>query len=502
MAKEKASVEVSLDGTAAAVSDINKLDASLNQVGRKASEWGKKTFGSLTGLASGVLGEVTALKGLSIGNAIRDAKALDMATAKLGQSAGISGAKLQSSFDQAEKKTLISSVAMAEFARSLGRASYDGKFAAGSVESLAVAALAAGRDLSDEAGFSLAIQRVGFDASQSMTEIERMADMADRMQTIGGPVALRDTLASLGPLLDSVATSSDESRIKLEALVAVMGKGLKLGQAQAVAGGALSTVKSRALDIERLTGKRVLNDKGEVTDPTAALADIQAITRKKFKGDQGAQRRALISEFGAELGSMIMYTDFSQVGKLAKTATDKGGVQAEANKARETAAGKRVQKQLAVEQAARTTAAKAMSSANDVMQDPNGGPSFQDSMVEAVTDPEGFAKKVTSAPWLTLRDKPVFPWQREYWPGGSSAKTANASSGQVSNSNLSPLIPQQQKANGNSGEAITAALAEMVSAQRETTELLRGHPSAVADALHRAPLKVSVPKNPNEKKGN
>ena len=59
-------------------------------------------------------------------------------------------------------------------------------------------------------------------------------------------------------------------------------------------------VKSRALDIERLTGKRVIDDNGQMTDPTEALASVKKIAQKKFGGNQEKMRRALMSEFGSD----------------------------------------------------------------------------------------------------------------------------------------------------------------------------------------------------------
>jgi hypothetical protein len=41
-------------------------------------------------------------------------------------------------------------------------------------------------------------------------------------------------------------------------------------------------VKSRALDIERLTGKRVIDDNGQITDPTEALASVKKIARRSL----------------------------------------------------------------------------------------------------------------------------------------------------------------------------------------------------------------------------
>lgn len=541
MAKEKASVEVSLDGTDAAVSDAKRLDSTLSNMGRSAADSTRKAAGGLLSMAGGALKAASALQGLSIANAIGDAKALDLATAKLGQSAGVSGAKLQSSFDKAEKKTLTSSIAMADFARSLGRASHNGKFAAGSVESLAVAALAAGRDLSDEAGFGLAIERVGFDASQSMTEIERMADMAERMQTIGGPAALRDTLAALGPQLDSVSTASDESRVKLEALVAVMGKGLKPGQAQAVGSGALSLVQSRALDIERLTGRRVLNDKGEVTDPTAALAEVQRLGRKKFRGNKEAERRAAISEFGPLLGSMIVNTDFSQVDKLASSAKDRGKIEGAAADFRNTPEGRRQEAELAKQQALRSAGSpilgvfdtlteklgptgsliatylggKGLERAGSALLNGGGGSGGGLAPGAGGGLATGLGTLVTSGLGISAalgvgslalqggvlneigqdRDSMGKDWRR------SHAQTLGSELAQqaIQRGDLSTAVSRA----GGDKDVIAAMLTTLEgSLEKLPAAMAQQVAAGIAAELHRAPLKVSVPKNPNEKKGN
>ena len=69
---------------------------------------------------------------------MEDTKRLDLATAKLGQSAGISGTQLKGAFDAIESKTLESSLAMTDFAKSLAGLPYDSKFAVDSVGLLAM----------------------------------------------------------------------------------------------------------------------------------------------------------------------------------------------------------------------------------------------------------------------------------------------------------------------------------------------------------------------------
>lgn len=539
MAKEKASVEVSLDGTDAAVSDAKRLDSTLSNMGRSAADSTRKAAGGLLSMAGGALKAASALQGLSIANAIGDAKALDLATAKLGQSAGVSGARLQASFDQAEKKTLASSMAMTEFSRALGRASYDGKFAVGSISALADEALAVGRDLGDELPLGLAMQRLGVTTEALPGELGRVRDMAERLGTVGGPAALRDTLAALSPQLDNVATASDESRAKLEALVAVMGKGLKPGQAQAVAGDALSMIKRRALDIERLTGKRVLDDKGQVIDPTAALAEVQRLGRKNFKGNKEAERRAAISEYGAELGSMIVNTDFSQVGKLASSAKDRGKTAAEAEDYRNTPEGRRQAAELAKQQALRSagspilgvfdTLTEKLGPTGSMVATYLGGKTLEYAggkvlaMGSGTTATggagtglaTGLGTLVTSGLGISAalgvgslalqggvlneigqdRDSMGKDWRR------SHAQTLGSELAQqaIQRGDLSTAVSRA----GGDKDVIAAMLTTLEgSLEKLPAAMAQQVAAGIAAELHRAPLKVSVPKNPNAKKGN
>jgi hypothetical protein len=492
-------------------------------------------------MAGGALKAASALQGLSIANAIGDAKALDLATAKLGQSAGVSGARLQASFDLAEKKTLASSMAMTEFSRALGRASYDGKFAVGSISALADEALAVGRDLGDELPLGLAMQRLGVTTEALPGELGRVRDMAERLGTVGGPAALRDTLAALSPQLDNVATASDESRAKLEALVAVMGKGLKPGQAQAVASGALSLVQSRALDIERLTGKRVLNDKGEVTDPTAALAEVQRLGRKKFAGNKEAERRAAISEFGPVLGSMIVNTDFGQVDRLASSAKDRGKTAAEAEDYRNTPEGRRQAAELAKQQALRGAGSpilgvfdtlteklgptgsliatylggKGLERAGSALLNSGGGSGGGLAPGAGGGLATGLGTLVTSGLGISAalgvgslalqggvlneigqdRDSMGQDWRR------SHAQTLGSELAQqaIQRGDLSTAVSRA----GGDKDVIAAMLTTLEgSLEKLPAAMAQQVAAGIAAELHRAPLKVSVPKNPNEKKGN
>lgn len=362
MATEKAVLPVELVGGAAVEQGLSRIDKAFGKLGSAVASNAvpalKSVGGAIGGLLSDGLRAAGVLQTISLANAVEDAKRLDLATAKLGQSAGVSGSILKSNFDAVEKKTLTSSVAMAEFSRSLGRATYDGKFAADSVAALGEEALAVGRDLGDELPIAVALRGLGVEAKSLPAELGRIRDMAEQVSTIGGPVALKDTLAALGPELARVSAQTPEARAKLEALVAVLGKGLKPEQAKAVGAAALGTIRSRALDIERVTGKRVLDDNNELIDPTETLKDLKRLADRKYgKKNTEAKRRALMTEFQADLGLAIYRTDFGEV-EVAASAQDKSKTEAEAERFRQSKEGKRIEAGLAKDQAMRGVGAK------------------------------------------------------------------------------------------------------------------------------------------------
>ena len=358
MATEKAVLPVELVGGAAVEQGLSRIDKAFSKIGSAIASNAvpalKSVGGAIGGLLSDGLRAAGVLQTISLTNAVEDAKRLDLATAKLGQSAGVSGSILKSNFDAVEKKTLTSSVAMAEFSRSLGRATYDGKFAADSVAALGEEALAVGRDLGDELPIAVALRGLGVEAKSLPAELGRIRDMAEQVSTIGGPIALKDTLAALGPELARVSAQTPEARAKLEALVAVLGKGLKPEQAKAVGAAALSTIRSRALDIERVTGKRVLDDNNELIDPTETLKNLKRLADRKYgKKNTEAKRRALMTEFQPDLGLAIYRTDFSEVDKVAASAQNRGKTEAEAERFRQEKEGKRIAAGLAKDQAMR-----------------------------------------------------------------------------------------------------------------------------------------------------
>ena len=545
MASEKASVQISLDGANAVVSDARKAENAINSIGSGAVRAGKAVAGSMAGAVGSAMQLAAAATTINFGKGMADAKQLDLTVARLARTAGTTGDALKAGFEKAERSTLTSSLALADFSKALGRTTYDGKYAAGSVAALGDHALALGRELGDELPLAVALHGIGVEAEKLPAELGRIRDMADRLGTVGGAAALGDTLAALGPQLATVATQSDASKAKLEALIATMTKGLRPEQAKQVGGEALAMVKSRALDIERLTGKRVIDDNGQLTDPTEALASIKKIAQKKFGGNQEAMRRALMSEFGSDLGLSIMRTDFNSVGKTAATAKDSGKTAQEAAAFRQSTEGKRIDAELQRQAAGRVVGGKlqgALDSATDALGPvgttaalygggkalgyvggkllagggtASGGAGTAAGTGAGTSLAAGLGTVVTSGLGLSAglavgslalqggvlneigqdRESMGKDWRSKHARtlGGELAQQA------IARGDLMPVIG---KAGGD--KEVTAAMFEKLESTFSTLpEKLASQTAAgIAAELKRAPLKAIIPQDPNSPKGN
>jgi hypothetical protein len=356
---DTAKITAELAGGSQVAAEADKIESRLNRLGSSAARGlggaAKSVAGSIGGLLQTGLTAAGVLQTLNLANAVEDAKRLDLVTAKLGQSAGVSGSQLKAAFNGAERSTLTSAVAVADFARSLQRTTYDGQFATESIAALGDEAISMGREIGDELPIAAALHNLGVQSGQLTGELGKVRDMAERVGTIGGPTALKDTLAALGPALAGVASGSEEARTKLEAMIAVSTKGLRPEQAKAVGGALLATVRSRAADIQRATGRAVLDDNNNLIadEIPRALQALQAMSKKRFGGNKDAQKRALMADFGADAGLAIFRTDFSQVDEVSKMAHDKGKTAKEAEAFRQSKEGRRIAGQLEKDQGLR-----------------------------------------------------------------------------------------------------------------------------------------------------
>jgi len=354
----KARIEAELAGTQQVASEGAKIIGTIKGIGEASTKAGevsknalggafKSVTGVLGGLASDAARAINVLGAINLAAAVEDTKRLDLATAKLGQSAGISGTQLKASFDAIESKTLESSLAMTDFAKSLGRVTYDSKFAVDSVGAFSDEALATGRSLGDYGQLGFVFEQIGVKSQDVRKHLGQLTDIAKQVGTIGGPNALKDSIASLGGVLQGVSTQTEEARTRFEALVAVLGKGLKPQQQQQVASQAISFIQSNRRKLEFALGRNVVNDKGEVDDPLSIIRDYQKFIDNRFgKGKSAVKRNAILETFGPVFGSSLLNFNSAEAERVAATAKDNGLAAVEAAKFRESKEGKRISTQL------------------------------------------------------------------------------------------------------------------------------------------------------------
>lgn len=527
MAKKRAEIEASLTGGQQVRTEANAIAGSFQKAATSIQNGlgaGLRTVGgALSSVVQGGLQAAGVIQSINFAGAVEQAKQLDAVTARLGQSAGIAGTQLKASFDAAESSTLTSAVSLAEMAKSLGRVTYDGKFAAESLQALGDDALAMGREIGDELPIATALHGMGVQAKDVGAELGRLTDIADRLKLAGGPAALKDQIAALGPALAGVAADSDQARARLEALVGVMSRGLKPERAREVSAGVLSAIKSRALEFERITGRRVLDDNNQVIDPTAILKDLKANVDKRFgKGDSAAKRRALLAQ--GDLGVALLRTNFDEVDRVAAAAHDTGATAKAAEAFRQSTEGKRLETQLTKDRGLRQAGEVALG--------------LHDQLVDLLGAPGAVATELVGGQALFAGGKAALGALGKGITA-AGAGTAAAALG-VTASFAAPAIgvlseigvdtetdgrnwrsrhaqtiggelaQQALKAGDLNGvvgraggdqaaiQAMLVALEKMLAAQETGNELLRSQVAAgIAAELRRQPLRVATPVDPN-----
>lgn len=349
----RAVIEARLEGAAKVAAEARKISKALSQSQKDTGDVikskvdqataGVQSFGSKvdavrtaispTALLGSVLGGAV-LMGLSkatayLSESTDKAKSFQERTSQTARRAGLDVDLLRSTITRNERTTTQSADSQAEFVEQLQRVTYQGKGAAESLRGMSALATSWGRDVRDLVPVAAAFQD-GLRIKGDITpEIERVIASAERLKTIGGPQAMLDTMGALRPVLGQIAMESDLARHKVEALVGILSQKRTSEQAQSVMGGAVGMLRGMINQVEYTLGRRITNDEGQLTNPTKDLQDLQREINKRFRGqDQRVKRRAVLEQFGPDLGSMLLYQDLSKIdseaGKLDRANIDKG----------------------------------------------------------------------------------------------------------------------------------------------------------------------------------
>ncbi len=344
MADDKAVIRAELDGTAEVQAQARKLQDALRQAEKDAkktadevAKGGKDTAQVATGLdglaaklsvrnllgatlGGAVLGTVGAVMSY-LGKAADSAQQFGERTAQGARRAGVDLSALRTTVARNELATLHGADAQLDLVISLQRTTYNGRGAVDSLRSIGMAATASGRDLAELVPVVASLQD-GLNVRGDVgDELGRITHLARELKTIGGPVALQDTIASLRPALQQVSIEGARARGEMLGLVAVLAQDRKPGQAGQVASAAIGFVKSNAVQIEYSLhqagllkkGEHVLNAQGNVRDELGTIEALQKLADRKYgKGDSQAKYNAVIAQYGPDLGSAMLQRNLTR----------------------------------------------------------------------------------------------------------------------------------------------------------------------------------------------
>ena len=337
---KEARITLSVGGTEEVVSKFGRVGGAMQDIGGKLKAFGVDA-----------LKVATSIKKIDLADAAKQARAYDETLSRMSGRAGQSVDQLKDRFEGLSRELLVGQAAQADFAKGLGRVTYDARGSLDALKGLGTEALATGRKLDEELSLGEALHNglgVIGDTTTALGKLREQAELAGIDH-----VKFKDALTSVGGQLDQVGRQADGTKDRFTAMAAILGKGFGKGGQERLMSGVIGTLQGRALDVERMLGKRILDDQGHIKDPAQTIKDIQGrIFKRLGKGSEGS-RRALIASFGAELGSAIFNGDLSGLDAAGAVTGEKGAAKtsAEAAEFRGSEAGQRIDRQVQIQNA-------------------------------------------------------------------------------------------------------------------------------------------------------
>jgi hypothetical protein len=538
-ATEEAIVRAQLEGAEEFEARGRRLAQGLESGFDKAGKRAASALGGISGALGSMVVEGLKASGVfgsfSMGDAVQQARQLDASTARLGQTAGIAGDKLKASFEGMEAKILTSAPAMSGVSTALVRATHDAGFATKEIGGLGAIALSVGQTLEEQLAFGKTLHDGLGVTSDVVSEFDRMRTMAE---AVGTPItAFKDTLTGIAPLLAGIGTGSDAARAKVAALALVLGKGLKPEQQTQVASEVLSYIQGNVRKLEKRLGHRITNRQGIVDDPAKVLKEL------KERGDKMAAGRSEDDRWGLYLNTFqnpvvaaaIMNADSGEIDRISKL-KGHGQTEKDASAVRASKEGKRTAEALAQEQAARhvgatvlgvgdgihgwlsgmlgekgaawaelgagTVGLGGLGATGQALLQGGGGSGILPGLMELAAGPLGLAAGVSAtfaAPAMAVlsdvgqdRDEMGADWRKDH-AGVMGLELAGRAE------RAGWITEDIYKATGGDKEVFTEMLKVLEqNQQKHSAEFAQQIAEALAEVLHRAPMQVRLPKDPNK----
>lgn len=373
--RDAESIKSAYVGAAGAISDAWKdMGGRMGLVGS-----GIKAIGSsITTLTQDTIRLATAANNISLARAVDSARSFDDTLGRIVASKGVQLADLNTKLTATSKAILVGEPAIAAEARAISGLTGDFRGAMEAMQGLGEEAIATGRSADDMAPLGVVLKNVLGVAGDTREELGKIRSQADALGNIGGAATFERQIEALGGVLEGFSAKTDSARNRLTAFAGVLAHGLTPNVAGKVQQQTLGALEGSALEINRTLGRDILDENGNVGDPSKVIRDLAAsMQRRGLTGQRALRgwRRYLGNQAGSRVYNALQHGELSEeaIGKLANL-----GPSAEAHdKAAEFAAsdpGHRLGVQLASERGMRGSwATHAMLGAQTGWQDTFGG---------------------------------------------------------------------------------------------------------------------------------
>jgi hypothetical protein len=291
------------------------------------SEWGKTgqaMVGSLLATAKAAAQAAGIIKTIDLSRAVESAQKLQDVTTRIAQQGGLRQNEVRSAERYVGKQWLVTPERIGEAVGPLAQQIGDPK--------------AAFRAYSELADYGLA---QGLTPEQAQPAVETLANglhmkegfghFAELTRDIGtnlqlGPNQILRTLQGLRGELQKVKVDSDEARVRLAAMVGVLGGKDRTPDDQIrVASTLIGWVQSNAANIERSTKKTISDRNTGKVDVVAGAQAAWEFAQKKFKGRPAAMKdHALFWNLDPELAAVLAGDELGQIDRVAAEARDRG----------------------------------------------------------------------------------------------------------------------------------------------------------------------------------
>lgn len=307
---KKATAEVEVVGGDNAARQFTKVGEAGKKAGKEISDAFQGVGQALESFGRSVVDAVVDVKKLDPTVMVRGFEDYARAVTRTSIATGQSLEDLRAKYQNLSRTNAVMPQQIDAWARSVGRLTYDLKGAQDSFTSAHRAALAFGESDQEQVPFAVYLKQVKNEAGDTTMAVGRLFAMAEKLGTVGGPRALRDSFVQMGAQVDRLISRKGHARADVEGLQALIAHDATPAQARRIMSGVLGFWGSQTLNIQRTLGRRILDSEGHITDLPGQMQELFALNQRPVsKGGRGMSDErlwsSLLADYGEEAGAWL-----------------------------------------------------------------------------------------------------------------------------------------------------------------------------------------------------